>query len=110
MPGLLALASGGLNPGAVAPGTDLGTAASSYRHVYLGTGAAGVVGVATLVAGTVTVATTQVTASSIILVSPKTLGGTVGTLSIGTITANTSFVINSSSGADTSVVSFLIIN
>jgi hypothetical protein len=110
VPGLQALASGGLNPGAAAPGTDLGSAAATYRHVYLGTGAAGVVGTAVLVAGTVTVATTQVTASSVILLSPKTLGGTPGTLSVGTITPGTSFVINSSSGADTSTISFLIIN
>jgi hypothetical protein len=74
------------------------------------TGAAGIAGTATLVAGTVTISTTAVTASSVILVSYKTLGGTTGTLSIGTVTAGSSFVISSSSATDTSVVSWWIVN
>jgi hypothetical protein len=64
---------------------------------------------AAMVAGTVTVDTTAVTVSSVILVYAATPGGTQGTLSIGTITAGTSFVINSSSSTDTSTVNYLII-
>ena len=40
----------------------------------------------------------------------STNGGTVGELTVGTITAGTSFVINSASATDTSTVGYLIIN
>jgi hypothetical protein len=66
-------------------------------------------GVATLVGGTVTVANTTVTASSRIFTSRQATGGTLGHLSIGTVVASTSFVINSSSATDTSVVAWLLI-
>lgn len=67
---------------------------------------------AAMVAGTVTVSTTAVTASSIIFVSRNTAGGTTGNLSAPTasIVAGTSFVINSSSNTDTSTVNWWIIN
>ena len=75
------------------------------------TGAAGIAGTAPLGGtGTATVFTSAVTASSVILVSYKTPGGTMGTLSIGTVNSGISFVINSSSAADTSVVSWWIVN
>lgn len=73
-------------------------------------------GTATLVAGTVTVNTTAVTANSIIMFSYKTPGGTLGFLQQGTIVAATSFVINSLlsttvlNTGDTSVVNWWIIN
>jgi hypothetical protein len=63
-----------------------------------------------MTAGSVTVATTAVTAASKIFVTPATPGGTQGNLSIGTVTAGVSFVINSDSGTDTSTVNYLIIN
>lgn len=63
-----------------------------------------------MTAGTITIATTAVTASSLIFLTNAGPAGTVGTLSVGTITAATSFVINSSSDIDTSVVNWLIIN
>lgn len=69
-----------------------------------------IAGVATLVGGAVTVSTTAVTASSIILVSHKVVGGTQGILRTDTITAGTSFTIESNSGLDTSTVNWLIIN
>lgn len=62
-----------------------------------------------MVAGTTTVTTSAVTASSVIITSRATLGGTPGHLSVGTITAGTSFVINSSSGTDTSTVAWMIL-
>lgn len=65
-------------------------------------------GTATLVGGTVTVSTTQVHTNSIVLLSRKTAGGTLGNLTY-TISSETSFTITSSSGTDTSVVDWLII-
>jgi hypothetical protein len=65
---------------------------------------------ATLVAGTVTVSSAVVLSSSKILVSRMTPGGTLGHLSVPTITSGTSFVISSSSASDTSVVAYLILN
>lgn len=67
-------------------------------------------GQATLTAGAVTVTTNRVAANSRIFVSRQTLGGTAGHLDIGTITAGTSFTIESSSGTDTSVVNWWIIS
>lgn len=66
-------------------------------------------GQSTLVGGTVTVSNTSVTASTRIFVTRHTAGGTLGHLSVGTVTASTSFVINSSSATDTSVVNWLLI-
>jgi hypothetical protein len=65
---------------------------------------------AAMTAGSITISTTAVTASSLIFLTNGLVGGTPGTLSVGTITAGTSFVINSSSGSDTSKVNWIIIN
>lgn len=65
-------------------------------------------GTATLVAGTVTVANTTVTANTIIAQNVKTIGGAVGTLSY-TINAGVGFTINSSNAADTSTISYLLL-
>ncbi len=61
-------------------------------------------GSATLVAGTVTVANTNVFPGAEIVVTTITPGGTPGALFVGTITAGTSFVINSTNAGDTSIV------
>lgn len=66
-------------------------------------------GVVTLVAGTKTVNTTKVTASSRIILARQATGGTLGNLSVGVITVGTSFVINSDNAADTSVVYYAIV-
>jgi hypothetical protein len=71
-------------------------------------GVNGRMGTATLVAGTVTVNNTSVTATTRIFISRSTTGGTVGTLSTTQI-ASTSFTINSSSATDTSTVNWLLI-
>jgi hypothetical protein len=65
-----------------------------------------------MTAGTITVATTAVTASSKIFLTVNTPGGTQGVLSAPTasIIANTSFVINSSNASDTSTVNWWIVN
>ncbi len=69
------------------------------------------VGVATLVAGTVTVPSTAVQTASLIQVTRRTAGGTLGHLSVpsGSVIPGTSFVINSSSATDTSTVVWTII-
>lgn len=79
-------------------------------------------GKVTLVGGTATVSTTAVTASSIIILTRQSVGATgaaaLGELSIGTITAGTSFVINAWSQAnatslaatDVSSIGWMIIN
>lgn len=64
-------------------------------------------GTATLVAGTVTVSNTSVTANTRIVLTRSTAGGTVGHLSY-TISAGASFTINSSSASDTSTVNWLL--
>lgn len=92
--------------------------ARSYQMTTAGdklsiaTGSNASIGTATLAAGTVTVNTTAVTASSIIIVSCNTPGGTQGFLSapVASIVAGTSFTINSSSNTDTSTVNWWIIN
>lgn len=64
-------------------------------------------GTATLVAGSVVVSNTSVTASSRILISRMASGGTLGHLSVA-VSAGASFTITSSSGTDTSTVAWMI--
>lgn len=71
-----------------------------------GTGAR--MGVATLVAGTVTIANTSITSSTRIMVSRQDSGGTLGYISCSR-TAGTSFTITSSSASDTSVVAWMLV-
>jgi hypothetical protein len=75
------------------------------------TGANCKMGSGTLVAGTATISTTAVTASSKIFVTDAGGGvlANIGSLSVGTIVANTSFVVNSSNALDTSNFNWLII-
>lgn len=75
------------------------------------TGAAPTAGTATLVGGTVVVATTAITANSRIMLTRNTPGGTVGDLSAPSASrvVGTSFVINSDSGTDTSTVDWMVI-
>jgi hypothetical protein len=87
--------------------TRVGGLSAAGRHPRYSTAANMAMGTATLAAGTVTVANTSVTASSVIFLSRATTGGTTGQLSY-TITAGTSFTINSSSNTETSTVNWLI--
>lgn len=66
-------------------------------------------GTATLIAGTVTVANTSVTANSRIFVEINVPGGTLGTVYVNNIVASTSFDIVSTSVLDTSTVAWLIV-
>lgn len=79
-------------------------------------------GTVTLVNGTATISTTAVTASSIIILTRQSIGATganpIGLLTVGTIVAGVSFVINAATTAtantnvttDVSVVGWMIIN
>lgn len=66
-------------------------------------------GLATLAAGTVTVSTARVTATSRIYLTVQTAGGTQGLLRISARVAGTSFTITSLSATETSTVAWLII-
>lgn len=66
-------------------------------------------GTATLVAGTATVSTTAVTANSRVFLTAQTSGAAPGALRVSTRTAGTSFVITSTSGTDTSVVAWMLV-
>jgi hypothetical protein len=81
---------------------------SSGRHPRFSETANMAQGVATLAAGTVTVANTSVTATSRIHLTVQTPGGTVGSPYVSARTAGTSFTITSTSGTDTSTVAYLI--
>jgi len=63
-----------------------------------------------LSSGNVTVATTAVTSSSKIFLTRAVAGGTLGNLSVGTISAGVNFTITCDSSSDTSTVNWLIIN
>lgn len=65
-------------------------------------------GNATLVGGTITVANTTVTANTVVILTTKTAGGTIGTLTY-TLSAATGFTINSANILDTSTVSYMLI-
>lgn len=66
-------------------------------------------GTAVLVAGTVTVANTSVTANSRIFLTGQLLGGTAGGLNVTSRVAGTSFTVTSTNAADTSTFAYEII-
>jgi len=66
-------------------------------------------GKSTLVAGSVNVSASSVTAGSVILVSRMSPAGTPGFLSVPVLNAGSGFTIASSSGADISVVGWLVL-
>ncbi len=79
----------------------------SAPALHASAGATPVIGRATLVAGTVTVPCANVdSALSEFTLTRRVAGGTVGDLSIGTVTTGVSFVINSSSATETSTISW----
>lgn len=83
--------------------------ATAGRGLKVAEGSNAKMGTAPLVGGTVTVATTAVTATSRIQLTSQADGGTPGWLRVSNRTAGTSFVITSSSAADTSTVAWLIV-
>lgn len=106
---LTSVANGAALTAAVAA-TDAATAATTAANnattaANNATAASSRTGNTTLVAGTKTIANASVTANTIVLLSRKTIGGTAGNLTY-TLNAGVGFTVNSSSGADTSVVSY----
>ncbi len=103
----------------------LGTAGNKIVSTSVGTttaAGANSFGSVTLVAGTATVATTAVTANSLVRLSRQSIGATgaaaLGQLSVGTISAGVSFIINAALTAtatslattDVSIVNWEIVN
>lgn len=76
--------------------------------INLNTGSNASAGNATLIGGTVTVTTSAATSSSLILLTHKTSGGTLGVTDY--TTTNGSFTITSNNVLDTSTYTYLIIN
>jgi hypothetical protein len=81
---------------------------SPGRKLTIASGANQRAGNAVLVAGTVAVANTTVTANTVVMLTRKTAGGTIGSLTY-TLNAGVGFTINSSDPADTSTISYLLI-
>jgi hypothetical protein len=79
------------------------------RGLQVKEGANARMGMATLVAGTVVVSNTTVTAATRIFLTCLTPGGTPGFLRVSALVAGTSFTITSGSATDTSVVSWLLV-
>jgi hypothetical protein len=76
--------------------------------LYIKEGSNATMGTGTLVAGTVTINTTKVTANSRIFITRSTAGGTLGELSY-TISAGVSFTVTSISALETSTFNWIII-
>jgi len=94
-----------------------GKAATATDHLFIQTGTNKGSNRVTLVAGTLTVANTSVTANSKIILQVKTIAGTAGAHHVvSTITAGTSFVIQAQSvtgtlvTTDTSIIDYIIVN
>lgn len=89
--------------------TNLGASFNIYGTLKIKEGTNAAMGVATLVAGTVTVNTTKVTANSRIFLQAQDAPSGPHALHITARTAGTSFTITSSSGADTSAIAWMIV-
>lgn len=84
--------------------------ATAGKGFFVAEGTNAKMGQAVLTAGTVTVATTAVNASSRIFLSNQVNGGTAGFLRVSAQVNGTSFDITSSSNTDTSTISWLIVD
>jgi hypothetical protein len=95
-------------PTAVTSDVDLklNTAGNGF---YIKEGSNCTMGSATLVGGAATVSTTKVTANSRIFLTHQSDGGTPGWVRVSARSAGTSFTVTSSSGTDTSVVAWLLV-
>lgn len=95
----------GLADGTAGGGINFSTAAV----ISVASGTNQRAGNAVLVGGTVTVSNTTITSNSIVLLTRKTSGGTIGTAVTYTLNAGTSFTINSDNILDTSTFSYMLI-
>lgn len=66
-------------------------------------------GTVALVAGAATVSTAKILDTDVVLVSRQVTGGTVGHLTVGTVTEGVSFAIASTSNTDTSTVAYVVL-
>lgn len=80
------------------------------KGLFVKEGSNAKMGIATLVGGTVTVATTAVGANSRIFLTNNVNGGTAGFLRVSARVNGTSFTILSSSGTDTSQIAWMIVD
>lgn len=93
---------------------DFGVVSGNLRCISAGKGlkvsegANGKQGTATLVAGTVTIANTSITANSRILITPQETGALTGILRVSARVVGTSFTITSSVNTDTALVAWEI--
>lgn len=87
-------------------GVTIGTAGAGVR---IKEGANARMGTATLVGGTVVVANNKVTATSRIFLTAQAPGGAPGAVYVSARTPGTSFTITSTSGTDTSVVAYILL-
>lgn len=95
------------NGNAVSQGSFVAAVAGTGLQLQSGTNARA--GSATLVGATVTVSNTTVTANTIVMLTRKTSGGTIGTAITYTVSAGVSFTINSDNILDTSTFSYVLI-
>lgn len=79
------------------------------KTLYIKEGTNAKMGTSSLVAGTVVVNTTAVTASSRIFLTPQNTSGTAGAVSVSTRTAGTSFTMLSTSNTDTRSIAWFIV-
>lgn len=103
--GVVAITAGTIN-GAIIGGTA--PAVASFTAIKVTEGVNASQGVTTLVAGTITVSNTAVTATSRIFIAAQLDGGTVGFIRVSSRVAGTSFTITSSNALDTSTVAYEI--
>lgn len=87
------------------------TSSPTFAKLNVTTGSNANAGTGTLVGGTVTISTTAVTASSLIFLTDTASSITnVGTLTVSSKSAGTSFTVTSTLALDTSTFNWLIIN
>lgn len=65
---------------------------------------------AAMVAGTISVSTTAITANSVVILTQKAIGGTPGALYVSSISIGSGFTIKSTSSTDTSTVNWIIMD
>lgn len=95
------------NGDAVSQGNLVAAVAGKGLQLQSGTGARA--GNAVLVGGMVTVSSTTVTANTLVLLTRKTSGGTIGTSITYTLSAGNSFTITSDNILDTSTFTYMLV-
>lgn len=98
-----------LNPDQSLEAKDNVAISTVGKGIKIAEGSNARMGVATLVAGTVTVSNTTITANTRIFLTHQNNSGTVGFVTVSARTASTDFTILSSSATDTSDIAWLLI-